>query len=64
MVKGECVLKDGCVCDREECRYWLPMQRYECKECGLKVVCSEFAEPSGARQLELDLFGDMDTNDG
>lgn len=58
MARGECVLPEHKACDQEDCRYWLPMQRYQCKECGLRVVCEDYAKVDDSRQLELDLFAD------
>ncbi len=63
MTRGECVLPEHRACDKEDCRYWLPISRYECNDCGLKVVCSDYAQVDDSRQLELDLFSEIDSND-
>ncbi len=60
MVRGECVLPEHLTCDKEDCRYWLPMQRHECSDCGLKVVCQDYAQVDDSRQLELDFFSESD----
>lgn len=52
---GKCTLPghEGRVCDRRECRWYLPTG-HQCKDCQLAAACVSFESVDETNQLTLD----------